>query len=235
MKFPFLFKATEITATTTTPSPWLWPSCANNPRTLSFQASANDSIYKTINSVYLEDNHHQAFSDKSYKDGKTFSSPDQPENVESAVVRGLRSERLFFEPGETKSILEEAQKTEYSVDRYNARVAIMVIESTDPFVDFRVSMEEMVEAHGMMRDNWECLEEMLAWYLRVNGKSNHGYILGAFVDLLIDHLASASSTNDDSCSSTIDEKCSSSSSSIATRPSFTSPLSFSSSTYSDLF
>lgn len=150
-------------------------------------------------------------------------------------LRGLRSERLFFEPGETKSILEEAQKTEYSVDRYNARVAIMVIESTDPFVDFRVSMEEMVEAHGMMRDNWECLEEMLAWYLRVNGKSNHGYILGAFVDLLIDHLASASSTNDDSCSSTIDEKCSSSSSSIATRPSFTSPLSFSSSTYSDLF
>ncbi|URE40902.1 atofp18 ofp18 [Musa troglodytarum] len=56
------------------------------------------------------------------------------------------------------------------------------MESEDPYRDFRLSMEEMVVAHGL-RD-WERLEELLVWYLRVNGKKTHGFIVGAFVDLL---------------------------------------------------
>jgi hypothetical protein len=35
----------------------------------------------------------------------------------------------------------------------------------------------------------------LSWYLRVNGKNNHGFIIGAFVDLLI---SLAGSNNNDS-------------------------------------
>ncbi|XWS56049.1 hypothetical protein CRYUN_Cryun09bG0053300 [Craigia yunnanensis] len=54
------------------------------------------------------------------------------------------------------------------------------MESQDPYVDFRKSM---VEAHGLK--DWEGLEELLCWYLRANGKGNHGYIVGAFVDLLV--------------------------------------------------
>ncbi|KAG2712262.1 hypothetical protein I3760_04G116500 [Carya illinoinensis] len=58
------------------------------------------------------------------------------------------------------------------------------MESQDPFVDFRKSMEEMVEAHGMKE--WEGFEELLCWYLRLNGKSSTGILL---VLLLICWLA----------------------------------------------
>ncbi|KAI3941436.1 hypothetical protein MKW92_025187, partial [Papaver armeniacum] len=50
----------------------------------------------------------------------------------------------------------------------------MVMDSEDPYVDFRTSMEEMVESRGLK--DWDCLEELLSWYLKVNGKKNHGYI-----------------------------------------------------------
>ncbi|KAF0889434.1 hypothetical protein E2562_024499 [Oryza meyeriana var. granulata] len=59
----------------------------------------------------------------------------------------------------------------------------VAVDSEDPYRDFRASMEEMVAAHGL-RD-WEQLEELLSWYLRVNGKHNHPLIVGAFVDLLL--------------------------------------------------
>ncbi|CAA6660620.1 unnamed protein product [Spirodela intermedia] len=42
------------------------------------------------------------------------------------------------------------------------------MESKDPYSDFRLSMEEMVTIYGV-RD-WQCLEELLEWYLRVNGR-----------------------------------------------------------------
>lgn len=103
------------------------------------------------------------------------------------MIRGLRSERLFFKPGETSSILEEAKE-----DCFPFKDSMVLsMESQDPHVDFRNSMEEMVEAHGVK--DWEGFEELLCWYLRVNGKSNHGYIIGAFVDLLVG-LAFASSS-----------------------------------------
>ncbi|KAL5225712.1 hypothetical protein ABZP36_012351 [Zizania latifolia] len=59
----------------------------------------------------------------------------------------------------------------------------VAVDSEDPYRDFRASMEEMVAAHGL-RD-WEALEELLLWYLRVNCKHNHALIVGAFVDLLL--------------------------------------------------
>lgn len=59
----------------------------------------------------------------------------------------------------------------------------MAMDSKDPYWDFKVSMEEMVVAHGVK--DWGWLEEMLAWYLRVNGQWTHGFIVRAFVDLLL--------------------------------------------------
>ncbi|CAN1133983.1 Transcription repressor OFP13 [Linum perenne] len=121
--------------------------------------------------------------------------------VES-VIRGLKSsERLFFSPGETSSALlqegkigedceEEGGDLLFSIkgggggDGGGGAGAVAVtLDSRDPFEDFKISMAEMVEAHGL-RD-WESLENLLSCYLRVNGKSNHGYIVGAFVDLLV--------------------------------------------------
>lgn len=59
----------------------------------------------------------------------------------------------------------------------------MSMESEDPYEDFKQSMEEMMESLGV-KDDWESLEGLLGWYLKNNDKSNHGYIVGAFLDLL---------------------------------------------------
>lgn len=72
----------------------------------------------------------------------------------------------------------------------------VAVESSDPYGDFRRSMEEMVMM--MLRGgdwSWEWLEELLVWYLRVNGEKNHGYIVDAFVDLLLN--LDADHSNDD--------------------------------------
>lgn len=76
---------------------------------------------------------------------------------------------------------------------------VLSMESQDPYLDFKTSMEEMVEAHGLNKD-WEGLEELLCWFLKVNGKSNHGYIVGAFVDLLVGLAFSSANNNNPSCS-----------------------------------
>ena len=60
---------------------------------------------------------------------------------------------------------------------------VVTMESEDPYGDFRASMAEMVAAHAL-RD-WEGLEELLAWYLKLNAKGVHAIIVGAFVDMLV--------------------------------------------------
>lgn len=39
----------------------------------------------------------------------------------------------------------------------------------------------------------EFLEELLSWHFRINGKKNYGFIVGAFVDLLIGLAATSCS------------------------------------------
>ncbi|CAA3001501.1 Hypothetical predicted protein [Olea europaea subsp. europaea] len=225
LRFPFLFKAAETTSTTS----WPWPTCVNNPKTLSFR-SPNENIFKTTNSLdkfatECSDNTQDSFSE--YDESLLNASQVFVNSHESSIktmIQGLRTaDRLFFEPGqETSSILEEA-KTEKELP-FKENVVVMAMDSRDPFVDFRVSMEEMVEAHRHSLKDWDFLGKLLACYLKVNGKSNHGYIVGAFVDLLV-NLEFVSGSDCDSVSSAIDEpSCCSS-----TAHYFTSPPSFSSS------
>ncbi|XP_051149612.1 transcription repressor OFP15-like [Andrographis paniculata] len=214
MKFSFFSKSTDTAAAAA--SPWPWPACATNPKTQSFRATAaaaaDNGIFKTINSAYVDDD------DEALTELSAAADDDSGAAVEFAVVGALRSDRLIFHPGESSSILDEAKPA-------GAAVSILAVESCDPYSDFRASMEEMVEAHGLK--DWDCLEDLLACYLRFNSKSNHGYIVGAFVDLLLRHAVAAAAA------SAIDENCSSSSTTTTTANSFTSPLSFSSSsTYS---
>ncbi|GER29030.1 ovate family protein 13 [Striga asiatica] len=230
MKFPFLFKSPSTAAA------WPWPACTNDPKTLSFRTSpAAGDVLKTMNSAFLDDRNTSAStlsetadSYFSIRRGESLpGSPDAaveklPEIDESAVFGGLRSDRLFFDPGETSSILG-GSKSGGGGGGCTAHAALVAVDSRDPVSDFRASMAEMVEAQGL-RD-WDSLEDLLACYLRVNSRSNHEFIVDAFVDLLI-HIGGG----DESSSSAVDERCSSSS--TATQGSFTSPLSFSSSTYS---
>ncbi|KAL4187554.1 hypothetical protein AMTRI_Chr09g39550 [Amborella trichopoda] len=70
----------------------------------------------------------------------------------------------------------------------------MSMSSEDPLWDFRVSMEEMIEAHGL-RD-WAMLHELLQCYLKLNEKRTHKYIVGAFLDLLFKMVAEAEREKD---------------------------------------
>ncbi|CAK7346568.1 unnamed protein product [Dovyalis caffra] len=64
--------------------------------------------------------------------------------------------------------------------------------SPDPYMDFRRSMQEMVEASDLVdvKANWEYLHELLSCYLALNPKSNHKFIVAAFSDLLVSLLSS---------------------------------------------
>lgn len=69
--------------------------------------------------------------------------------------------------------------------------------SPDPYMDFRRSMQEMVEARDLVdvKANWDFLHELLLCYLALNPKSTHKFIVGAFADLLVSLLSSPAPEN----------------------------------------
>lgn len=194
---------------------WQWPSCAHS-KTQSFRENDdnNNNIFKTINSIFLDpcntDHHHNHgvletpeswFSNSSESASFSTESDETGEPLMELIIKGVRSERLFFDPNCTSSLilkdqirdqnkepekLEEIQEEDGDDDQelpFKESVAL-ALESEDPYLDFKKSMEEMVDTHGIK--DWESLQELLGWYLKMNGKINHGYIIGAFVDLLIE-------------------------------------------------
>lgn len=196
-----------------------------------------------------------------------YSGEGADQTIENVIRGAkTSSERLFFDnhAGETTSCLladQHLSKTNNksvitsttsttsnridcvtSNQRYkyctSDKVLLMEMESRDPYDDFKKSMEEMVEANGFnVKDDWEPLHQLLKWYLRVNEKSNHGYIVGAFVDLLVSlEYSSASSSfsspTSSSSSSDFDRNNSSSSSVTVITQSPVSALSSFSSNYS---
>ncbi|KAK2654893.1 hypothetical protein Ddye_014749 [Dipteronia dyeriana] len=60
--------------------------------------------------------------------------------------------------------------------------------SPKPYDDFRGSMQEMVESRlqDHPKVDWEFLEELLFYYLNLNDKKSHKFILRAFVDLVVE-------------------------------------------------
>ncbi|KXG22105.1 transcription repressor OFP13-like [Sorghum bicolor] len=157
-----------------------------------------------------------ASESQSTESGASASAAD---DIADAIVRGLRSDdRLLFEPhGPSSSILERKPPARPAV-RLRPRAAssaqakaaaasssfgddsvAVAFDSTDPYHDFRASMEEMVAAHGM--GDWEWLERMLAWYLGANGRHTHSAIVTAFVDLVVTMAAASAPACACACSS----------------------------------
>uniref|UniRef100_A0ACD5UR92 Uncharacterized protein n=1 Tax=Avena sativa TaxID=4498 RepID=A0ACD5UR92_AVESA len=220
------------------PSTCPWPSC-RHPRTSSFRARPEDiaaaaaTVYRTANAVYDTPSEHflrRPSLDEAWCGERSSVSVSgqaavdrEPEAEESnkevqlretAVVCGVRSARLFFEPAgaeflspkQADALICEAEATAMEATAKNddattvpagekemtppavpadlkSGAVVVTMESEDPYGDFRASMAEMVAAHGL-RD-WEGLEELLAWYLKLNAKGVHAVIVGAFVDLLV--------------------------------------------------
>ncbi|GKB96197.1 transcription repressor OFP13-like protein, partial [Tanacetum coccineum] len=110
----------------------------------------------------------------SSESASTSTESDECSAVET-IVRGARSDRLFFEPDATSSILETHASGRKCTTLVYKESITLVMESNNPYQDFKKSMEEMVEMHGLK--DWECLEELLRWYLRMNAKNNHEFIV----------------------------------------------------------
>ncbi|XP_074264010.1 transcription repressor OFP13-like [Silene latifolia] len=191
---------------------WHIPTCGNL-NTLSFRATNNnintfykdDNNFRTFNSAYLDTTPESFFTvSSSSRSFSTMSDDNSGDPIES-VIQGLRSDRLFFEPQQSCSLVLDKQKPpEEQQDHVNEVVEdgwvykeseAMCMESSNPCEDFRRSMEEMVEAHELK--DWKGLEELLGCYLKINAKVNHGYIMAAFIDLLVNlsYISSSSSSN----------------------------------------
>lgn len=182
-------------------------------------------MYKTVNSVYqldyisadgscFDDEEEEGQGVLELDDDDGFSTTTASEEWSEAVIRSLgrtSTDRFFVDPPgpASNSILalspgkqsaaqadeaEEKPQSEpiASTSLVEESVAVAV-DSEDPYGDFRASMEEMVAAHGLR--GWEALEELLVWYLRINGKHNHALIVGAFVDLLVGLAAPLASSS----------------------------------------
>ena len=116
-------------------------------------------------------------------------APARGKNDEAATVAvaGVKSE----EPATTDAPRDKDEPAAEAVAAKGSSAVVVTVESKDPYGDFRASMAEMVAAHGL-RD-WEALEELLAWYLKLNAKGVHAAIVGAFIDLLVTMQPQASS------------------------------------------
>ncbi|XP_078445807.1 uncharacterized protein LOC144714877 [Wolffia australiana] len=112
------------------------------------------------------------------------SSPTDEPNFKHKY-QPINSERFFFHPSTSKSMSREpsgklaVEEEELGICQSMA----IVMESMDPYKDFRASMDEMVEAQGL--EDWVALKGLLQTYLSLNQKSTHGFIIRAFVDLIV--------------------------------------------------
>nr|GMD16117.1 Transcription repressor OFP13 [Ipomoea batatas] len=119
------------------------------------------------------------------------------ETMKIQVNQALASRRLSFEQEESCSILATAAGFPFK------ECEVVAMETADPYRELVTSMEEMLEVYGVKGDDdegnnkldWECLENLLAWYLRVNSKGIHDFIVSAFVDVCFSLLSSAPDNN----------------------------------------
>ncbi|KAG7025518.1 Transcription repressor OFP12, partial [Cucurbita argyrosperma subsp. argyrosperma] len=132
----------------------------------------------------------------------TNDGGDSDTHVAVDFITAFTSHRFFFSsPGRSNSIIESSTTTAAAAATATATKSTNSLSSDDlllnnslaiptyspdPYIDFRRSMEEMVEAREEMevvKSSWEFLHELLLCYLALNPKTTHKHILKAFADL----------------------------------------------------
>ncbi|GMH25804.1 hypothetical protein Nepgr_027647 [Nepenthes gracilis] len=179
-------------------------------------SSSSNACIKNYNSLYdfpspafkpatgsFTDDHFAATSHAGSVDIAASTIPD--------IATAYASHRFFFStPGRSNSIIDSSSSSSSlreasTVPRGNdsqlaaGGVAVQTY-SPDPYVDFRRSMQEMVEARDLMdvKSNWDYLHELLLCYLSLNPTSTHEFIIRAFADLLVSLVSSATGAGRDS-------------------------------------
>jgi uncharacterized protein (TIGR01568 family) len=106
---------------------------------------------------------------------------------------------FFSSPGRSNSIFESPDTKQEDPDNTLVITGSVKVPkySLDPYIDFRRSMQEMVEARNPMdvTSEWEYLNELLLCYLTLNPKHTHKYIIRAFSDLVICILSASPSSS----------------------------------------
>ncbi|RZC71710.1 hypothetical protein C5167_034870 [Papaver somniferum] len=83
---------------------------------------------------------------------------------------------------------DQSLEVKNGTDHNLAEDSVAVLRnSPNPYDDFRRSMQEMIEARLDQNQSvdWDFMEELLFCYLKLNEKKSYKYILGAFVDLIV--------------------------------------------------
>ncbi|KAK3193761.1 hypothetical protein Dsin_025071 [Dipteronia sinensis] len=145
-------------------------------------SSSSSILIKNFNSLY------DTTTSKSLSSSSTLSYDPEPDSdSEPDFATLVASQRFFFTtPGSSNSIIESSSKSWNNSPTVKDSVAVPTY-SPDPYMDFRRSMQEMVEARDLVdvKSNWDYLHELLLCYLALNPKNTHKFIIGAFADLLV--------------------------------------------------
>ncbi|XP_050365002.1 transcription repressor OFP12-like [Argentina anserina] len=179
-------------------------------------AMSSSIIIKNFNSLYDGDN--ASFFDSAVTScsikSSDLSTSETENDTDTAAAADFAtvfaSQRFFFSsPGLSNSIVDQSSSSSSSSSSaalsssdlhapFKHNSVVVPTYSPDPYLDFRRSMQEMVEAREHQtedeivkaKSNWEFLHELLLCYLALNPKSTHKFIIGAFSDLLVSLLPS---------------------------------------------
>ncbi|CAK9154388.1 unnamed protein product [Ilex paraguariensis] len=154
------------------------------------------TLVKNFNSLYDLASSSTSKSLTSSTDDFFSSSDDSDTDSLPDITTVFASQRFFFSsPGRSNSIIELPDSQPESDTLVAGGVAIHTF-SPDPYSDFRKSMQDMVEARGVVdiKADWDFLHELLSCYLTLNPKQTHKIIVSAFADLIVS-LMSSTTTN----------------------------------------
>ncbi|PIA31758.1 hypothetical protein AQUCO_04900209v1 [Aquilegia coerulea] len=175
--------------------------------------TSSSDLIKNFNSLY--DNTPASTSKSLSRTSDDFSTTDYSETESTTApdfATIFASQRFFFSsPGHSNSIIESSSSSSSTCQSSQSSLSDSPPESStttsdtlvaggvptptyspDPYMDFRRSMQEMVEDRKLsdVTTDWDFLHELLLCYLALNPKHAHKYIIGAFADLLISLMAS---------------------------------------------
>ena len=131
---------------------------------------------------------------------------ESPRIIDPPLMNICSSRRFFTTPGSSSSLMEDARASLTASSEEISSVDLssssscneikevlpphdciaVLMNSPNPYMDFRLSMQEMIEArlHSHERVDWDFMEGLLFCYLNLNDKDSHKHILQAFVDLI---------------------------------------------------
>lgn len=158
------------------------PFCVQEAKTHSFRAG--DVLCSGFNRLTSSSspNHLQA--------EPTIHMKGLPSSSHLPTEGRINSQRFFFSPRNTNSIMEEVKETGSAAMAdcsFYEESEVMAMMSVDPYRDFKLSMAEMVQAHEIRE--WLNLQELLHCYLKLNDGKNHKIIVLAFADLVMQLMA----------------------------------------------